>query len=218
MHVENAHAIDASRVRRALAAWHEHDVTRSLHAVDREAIRATEAPRTLVVELLFAPRAPRDLYSACARLGRLLAEAGASPSLAASTLDGAAEALQAVGIPFEVVRLAPARASVAEGYVAAIVEAERAAARRAWDYPACAVELDDVTLAITCGYPADDGEALANWAARVAAGASRAGKRRAVVSGPAAARAELAAALGLVGIAVHAELPTPKRLRLPFWK
>jgi hypothetical protein len=114
---------------RALAAWREHDLVHALHDADRVAIRATDAPRSLVLELLARPGQGRDLYNACARLGRLLADAGASPSLAVATLDGAARALAAIGTRCDDARLASARASVAEGYVAVVVEEERGAAR-----------------------------------------------------------------------------------------
>src|SRR6185295_7078982 len=140
--------LDASATERLLAGWREHDVTRALHAHDRDAIRATEASRALVLELLVSEtRDPRDLYSACARLGRLLADAGASPSLASLTIDGALGALADAKIAHDATRSAAARASVVEGYLAAVRESERAAARRAWEYPACAVRLDADTAA-----------------------------------------------------------------------
>lgn len=153
-----------------------------------------------MLELLARPGPGRDLYNACARLGRLLADAGASPSLAVATLDGAVRALEERGITSEEARVPPARASVAEGYFAVTIEGERAAARQAWEYPACAVRVAKDTVAIVAGYPADDGEALADWSARVALSVSRAGYKRAILEGSEAARAELAQALSLVGI------------------
>ena len=185
---------------RALAAWREHDALHALHGADRDAIRSTDAPRALVLELLARPGPGRDLYNACARLGRLLADAGASPSLAVATIDGAAQALSALAIACDVDRLAPARASVAEGYFAVIIEAERASARRVWEYPACAVRVTKDTVAIVAGYPADDGEALADWSARVALAVSRAGYKHAVLAGSEAAKTELGQALSMVGV------------------
>jgi hypothetical protein len=185
---------------RALASWREHDEEHALHGADRDAIRAGDAPRALVLELLARPGPGRDLYNACARLGRLLADAGASPSLAVATIDGAARALSDLGIACDAERLSPARASVAEGYFAVIVEDERAAARHAWDYPACAVRVTKDTVAIVAGYPADDGEALADWSARVALGVSREGYKHAVLAGSDAAKAELGQALSMVGV------------------
>lgn len=191
---------EARDTERALGAWREHDAAHALHGPDREAIRACDAPRALVLELLARPGPVRDLYNACARLGRVLADAGASPSLAVATIDGAVRALSEVGIAVDAARLSPARASVTEGYFAVILENERAAARRTWEYPACAVRVAKDTVAIVAGYPADDGEALADWSARVAIAVSRDGYRQAIVGGPATARAELGQALSLVGV------------------
>jgi hypothetical protein len=192
---------------RALAAWREHDAKHALHGADRDAIGSTDAPRALVLELLARAGPGRDLYNACARLGRLLADAGASPSLAVATIDGAAHALSSLAIACDVERLAPARASVAEGYFAVIVEGERAAARRVWDYPACAVRITKETVAIVAGYPADDGEGLADWSARVALAISREGYKHAVLAGSDAARTELGQALSLVGVELASSAP-----------
>jgi hypothetical protein len=196
--------LTAEQAERALRAWCEHDAAQALHGADRDAVRTTDAARALVLELLSRAGAGRDLYNACARLGRLLADAGASPSLAVATLDGAARALADLGIASCAERLAPARASVAEGYFAATVEGERLAGRNAWEYPACAVGVSKDTVAITAGYPADDGEALADWSARVALSVSREGYKRALVAGPAAAKEELVQALSLVGVELAA--------------
>lgn len=186
---------------RALAAWREHDVVHSsLHQADRDAVRASEAARSLVLELLARTGDGRDLFNACARLGRLLADAGASPTLAVATLDGAAEALAGIGIACDATLLPPARASVAEGYFAAVLEVERVLARQTWEYPACAVRLAKDTVALAAGYPADDVEALADWSARVALCVSRDGYKQAILAGPERVRTELAQALALVGV------------------
>ena len=203
--------VDAESLRdheRALAAWREHDAAHALHAHDRDAIRASDPPRALVLELLARPGPGRDLYNACARLGRLLADAGASPSLAVATLDGAARALSDVGIACDADRLMPARASVAEGYFAVIVEGERLSARRTWEYPACAVRVAKETVAIVAGYPADDGDALSDWSARVALGVSKDGYKSAIVTGEGAAKTELVQALSLVGIELSESVET----------
>jgi hypothetical protein len=210
----------------ALAAWRAHDTARAVHALDEKAIAATDAPRALVLELLVATdREPRDLFTACARLGRLLADAGASPTLAATTLDGALASLPPATVTVDDPRLLPARASILEGYVAASTDAERTAARRLWEYPACAVRLDATTIALTAGFPTDDADALSDWAGRVASSASRAGVKRAVLSGAPPACAELEQALSFVGIErlEHVELADRGDdkagwLRFPFWK
>ena len=76
-------------------------------------------------------------------LGRLLADAGASPSLAVSTIDGLARALADTKTAYEDTRITPARASVAEGYVSAVRDVERDNTNKRWAYPACVVTLDD---------------------------------------------------------------------------
>jgi hypothetical protein len=206
-------AHDDPQLVRVLAAWAEHDAARALHPVDRNVIRATEAARSLVLDLLGAGHV-RDLFNACARLGALMAEGGASPSLAAGAIDSGVRALEDVGVPHDGSRLAAARASLIEGYVGAVRDAERARALDTWEYPACAVRLDAQTVAIACGHPTADAEALAGWAARIAGQSVKAKVRIAVLAGEDAAKAEVASALELVGIQVTeasgaAEAPTP---------
>ncbi len=202
---------------RALRIWAEADDARAIHPEDHAAVRATEATRALFVELARdGSTAPRDLFTACATLGRLLFEAGASPTLASTTIDGAARALAAIERPLDEGTLASARASVAEGYATAIVSSERARARQAWDWPACAVPLDGETCAIAAGHPAESDDAITAWAARVASKASKAGFRRVVVSGDGAPRAELESALRLVGVDVLPELRAAARSWLPW--
>ncbi len=215
---------DGQQTLRAIAAWAEHDSTRAIHAVDHEVIRATEAARWLVIDH-FGPAAPaRDLFNACARLGGLMADAGASPSLASGTIDSAVRALDEAGAPLDASRVAAARASLLEGYVAAVRESERTAGRRSWDWPTCAVPIGEDLVAIACGHPADDRDALAAWAARVAGKLVKAKVRRVILSGLEAARGEVASALDLVGIAVVTDaLPAEGReakswLRLPWRK
>lgn len=211
--------VEQARVAAALR-WVERDLEGALHAVDRAVVHAAEAARWLVLEHLAPAAPPRDLYSACARLGRLMAEAGASPSLAAGAIDGAVRALDDAGAPLDPSRLTAARASLLEGYVAAVRDAERAAARASWEWPACAAPLGDGVVAIACGFPSDDREELAGWAARVAGELVRSKIRRVLLSGAEPARTEIANAVALVGIAIDSErldASTPKRwLRWPW--
>ena len=210
-------------MRDALVAWAAEDSARSLHPADREAVRTTEAARALVLHLFTGAHA-RDLFSACARLGALLAEAGASPTLAAGGIDGAVHALELTGTPFDPSRVAPARASLVEGFVSAVRDLERRGGLRSWEYPACAVALEDSAAAVACGHPSDDDEACAAWAERVATGLLEDGVREGVLAGPDKARAEVASAVELVGIRVrgagatsHAgRAPTRSWLRWPF--
>lgn len=225
-------------VERAVVSWREHDRTSAIHPKDREAIDATEAARSLVLQrMLQGPS--RDLYSACARLGRLLFEAGASPSLAVSSIDGAIRALDDAGAVFgrswDRSSIRSARSALGEGFAAAAEDDARFRAKRAWAYPACMVRVDDETATITIGFDDDDADETATWAARVARGLSKDGVRRVILgrSGSTRAKTELEDALSLVGIALLATrgpaeaaptargegTSTEKRswLRLPWW-
>jgi hypothetical protein len=204
--------VDADETRRAVEAWATHDAARAIHPADRAAIASTEAARALVVLLAEADGDPRDLYTACATLGRLLAEAGASPTLASATMDGArAAALQ--GAVRDEVAL---RASLLEGFATGIVAAQRAAARSAWDWPRCATALDAETCAIAAGHPDEPDDSVVAWAETVASRASKAGVRRAIVGGEGRARVEVEAALRLVGIEVVTRLEPEPRSWLPW--
>jgi hypothetical protein len=186
-------------------AWCEMDHGLAFLASDHDAVEATRALRALVVEsLLHDPDCKgRDVLHAFGSVGRVVAERGGSPTLAASTIDGLLAALTSVGIapgasgyPFAT----PARAAVAESYVLARGAACRAEAVQAWEYPACAVPVTDELIAIAAGYPDDDDEALAGWASRVVRGITVGGMRKAVLSGSAKAIAALEDALELAGI------------------
>lgn len=137
----------------------------------------------------------------------MLAAEGASPSLAASTIDHAAEAF---GVT-DAARIGHARASLLEGYVGGAREAERETAIAQWDYPNCVVQLEEGVVAVACGRPSD--ELLAEWAARIASKLSKAKVKRAVLSGNDAAKSELASALELIGIALG---PAPAKSWLPW--
>ena len=134
-----------------------------------------------------------------------------------ATLDGAASALDHLGTSWDRARLAPARASAAEGYLAAVVEGERLRARRAWEYPACAVSVADGAVAIVAGLGSDeDAENVADWAARVAVAVSRDGYKLAIVTGAGPAKTELLEALGALGVATAERLESspPWHVRL----
>jgi hypothetical protein len=180
-----------------LAAWRDHDVARALHPADRAIVEQTRAARALVVEHALAG-AERDLFNACAVLGRLIAQQGGSPTMAVATVDGAVAAIGAAAATWA----APARAAVAEGFAAALAERLQAEARGRWEAPRCVVRVDGTTVAIAGGYPEDDGEALAAWAERVALQCGRLGARRAVIAGTEQAMAALADALGALGVEV----------------
>lgn len=217
-------SVDPKRMTHVLAAWGEADAARAIHAVDRSVIRSTQAARSLVLELFGASAPARDLFNACARLGSLMAEAGASPSLAAGAIDSAARALTDARAPCDASRIGPARASLVEGYVATVRDAERASGRLSWEYPACAVPLEDGVVAVACGYPPVDSEAVADWAARLAGRLVKDKVREVVLSGPTDVKAEVENAVTLVGVKVvdrRQEAPTSTGrnwLRFPWRK
>jgi hypothetical protein len=196
-------------------AWCARDRRVAFLPGDHAVIEATRGPRALIVDGVNElanpspdPRVQKDLFHACAVLGRIFAERGGSPTLVASTIDGAREVLPG----FDADTARSARAAVAEGFAAARAEAARIEAAAQWDFPACTVPLDGVSIAIAAGHPDDDEDALAAWAARVANGVVRAGYRRAVLAGNARACAALEDALSLAGVTVRTTSP-PAPLR-----
>ena len=188
-----------------VAAWSARDRSRAVLPADREIIDASATIRTLIVDLALAGGPEDELYDASAVLGRLIAQRGGSPTLASATLDHAAEVLDTRAAQW----LMPARAAVAEGFAATLVEAAQQETMRTWEFPSCAVPLGHAGIAIAAGHPSDDDEVLAAWAARVAKAAALAGARRAVLSGGEKASAALVDALTLAGIEVHAA-PKPR--------
>ncbi len=202
----------SERIEALAAGWAARDHARALVPEDHAAIDATSAARVLVVTRLLGD-GHADLFHACLVLGRLLAEHGGTPTLAAATMDGA---IEETGVRGE--WLVSARAALAEGYAAARIDKARADAMRAWDFPRCAVPVDKDTMAFVAGPPDDDDDALGEWAARVAVKAVRAKVRRARVSGPEKPRNALVEALDLLGVEI---LPAPtaggsSRFRLPW--
>ena len=195
------------------AGWIARDHARALVPEDHAAIDATQAARALVVTRLLADGGHADLFHACLVLGRLIAENGGTPTLAAATMDGAIEETGVQGA-----WLVSARASLAEGYAAARIDKARVDAMRAWDFPRCAVRIDKTTMGFVAGPPDEDDDALGEWAARVAVKAVRAKVRRARVSGGEKARRVLEEALDLSGIAILSdpEADGPPRFRIPW--
>jgi hypothetical protein len=192
---------------RHVDGWCKRDHARALLPVDHEIVDSTRSARALIVERILAQATDKDLFHACAVLGRLIAERGGSPTLASCTVDGVQGALGEIKAPWGNVR-----AALAEGFAGARMELARREACVAWEYPRCAVPIEEGVLAITAGYPDDDGEALAGWAARVANGAALGGVRRVIISGREDARAALVDALGVAGIEVVAPTSTAPEL------
>jgi hypothetical protein len=197
--------------------WAAYDLANAIHPSDREIIPTTGAARALVAELFTSSTDGRDLFSACARIGRLMAEAGASPSLAAITVDNLARVLAEAGAEPNVERQRTARAALFEGYVAALSDTASEAQLAAWDYPASVVPLGNDAVAVACSVPTEDHEALSRWATRIASRLAKGKIRSVVVSGRESAIAELRSALDLVGIDVPSAEQGP-RWRWPWSK
>jgi hypothetical protein len=182
-----------------VAEWCARDQARAFLSIDHDVIDSTMSVRAAIAEHVLAGGEPsRDLFHACGMLGRLIASRGGSPSHAASTIDALCEVLGTR----EAIWVIPARAALAEGFAAARRESARAEALARWEYPSCAVWLHEGIIAVAAGYPHDDEDALAAWAARVASAAALSGARRAVLGGSPAARAALTEALALAGIEI----------------
>ncbi len=134
----------------------------------------------------------------------MLAQAGASPTLAATVLDPVVARWPAAGA---------LRAAAFEAFAATRAEEASREAIAAWRYPRCVVPLEDGAFGVCVSVPTDDPEQLADWADHVAAGLARAGARHVVLSGEAPAARALLDALALVGVPTG---PRPLHLRLPW--
>jgi hypothetical protein len=181
-----------------VSAWSQADAASAVLPEDRAAIAQSAGVRALVVDLLTSGADRDDVFDACAVLGRLVAQHRGSPTLAASTIDHAAEALSARGATW----VEPARAALVEAFAADAVSQAVAEALRTWEFPQCAVPLGPGTIAVAAGYPCDDREALVAWAARVAQAAALQGVRQATIAGSEPARRALAEAFATVGVHV----------------
>ncbi|MCL2450584.1 MAG: hypothetical protein FWD17_16675 [Polyangiaceae bacterium] len=181
---------DESTIERWMAA----DLASAVLPADRTFVAESRTVRALVIALAQEPEVGDDLLDAWAVLGGLAAACGTSPMLASATLD---HALGALALP-DAAWAGAARAAVTESFMRAILDHARREAMSAWEYPACAVPLDDDAIAVAAAFPSDDPEIIAGWAARVANGAARRGIRRAIVSGREAAA--VVEAFAIVGI------------------
>jgi hypothetical protein len=172
----------------------EADRLRAVGASDPSAIAGTENARALVLERLTQEPLGKDTLHACGVLGTMLAREGASPTLAAATMDGAA------AVVGDVRGMGAARAAFAEAYAKGRDEALRAAQLARWDAPSCVVPIGDGTFAVAAGVPDDDGEALQRWADGTATWLRKARARRVVCAGGDRACAALGEALAVFGV------------------
>jgi hypothetical protein len=189
----------SSRDSEALVAlWCDLDQRGAPVEADREVVEASRPLRATIAGFALAGGSDEEIYDACAALGRLIAQREGSPTLASATIDNAGEALGVRPAAW----LAPGRAAVAEAFTRVVLERAQQEALRAWEFPRCAVLLPGGVIVIAAGFPSDDPELLADWAARIAKAAALKGVRQAFVSGPDAARAAVEDSLDVVGIEV----------------
>ncbi len=173
--------------------------------VDHRALASTASLRE---RLGAATELDNDVLYLAAALGRLLAQEGASPTLAATVLEGLS------GLP----NAAVLRATLFEAFVATSREHWSASARSAWEFPGCAVEIGDGVFAVVAGLDDDETE-LSEWADRVASRLLKAKARDVVLSGRNLARTKLMESLGLIGIPCRTSAPgSTKRWRWPWEK
>ncbi|WP_394820610.1 hypothetical protein [Pendulispora albinea] len=206
-------------------AWCKQDHARALLPSDHDVVEATRSLRALIVEGLVGAIAERDILHACWRLGHVMATRGGSPTLLGATLDGAHAATRTCDMVDARTRVrtydgadpwVSMRAATAEGYAAARADLARMEAAAAWDYPFCAIRIDEESVALAGGYPDDDPAAIEVWAGRVAQAVARAGFRRAYVSGREEVCRALEEALSLMGVERVEE--SRKRPLFGFWK
>jgi hypothetical protein len=181
-----------------VAAWCDLDRRAVVAAADPGIIAASGPLRTVIARFALAGGTDEEIYDACASLGRFIAQRGGSPTLASATVDHAADALGVRPTAW----IDAGRAALTEGFTRALLERVQQDALRSWDFPRCAVAITSDTIAVTAGLPSDDPEVVAEWAASVAKAAALQGVRRAIVTGPEAARVALEDALDVVGIKI----------------
>jgi hypothetical protein len=199
-----------------LDAWTERLGRAAISEADRRAVTASETARALVLERIDAHRGEtvesafedRDALHGWTVLGRVLADAGASPSLVAQVVDALLDAAEPSakdpgGASGRIRAWAAASRSVlVEAFVAAQRDLAEARAAEAWRFPKCVVRLDETTAAVAASFPDDDPDALARWADEIAAGLAKMGIRRVHAEGTARARAALDSSLSVAGIDV----------------
>ncbi len=189
----------------ALEAWSERLAGAAISELDRRAVAASESAREAVLERLDEHRGEsaerafedRDALHAWALLGRVLADAGASPTLAAQVVDALVETGQTRGFDGWA---ASSRSALVEAFVAAQREIVEERVADSWRFPKCVVRLDEATAAVAASFPDDDADELSRWADEIAAALAKMGIRRVHSDGSPRARAALESALSAVGI------------------
>jgi hypothetical protein len=176
-----------------LAGWSERLSRAALSEVDRRAVALSESARANVLDRMGDHG--QDTLHAWGALGRVLASAGASPTLVAHTVS----ALSSAGEELET-----ARAALFEAYMSAQRELAEARIADSWRFPRCVVRLGERKAAVAAFFPDDDSEATARWADEVASGLAKMGVRSVHVEGHPHARTALRDALATFDIPITA--------------
>jgi len=187
------------RIAALAVAWEQKDIVVAALAKDRDAARDARGLRELVCDLVLSAAAPqRELLTALHSFGHFLGEKGATPSYVSLTMDSARAVL---GTDAE--RLGPSeRASVAEGYFAAVRETIAHESLREWLPPTGIVRLSTDAFAVAAHLPSHEPEDVSEWVTRVARHLKERGAKTAHIDGDAHVLGELKDTLLLAGIDV----------------
>ncbi len=178
---------------------------------DAQSLEVSNDLRARLVAALANPALSHDAQNLASALGRVLAQAGATPSLAATILDPIVRGREGGVL----------RAALLEAFAGAREEQRATDEALRWELPGCAVSLGNGRFAVCANPPHSDDAALA-WADRTAAGLVKRRASEVVISGEGRARKCLEEALELVGIPFMAEATATatasSRFRFPWSK
>jgi hypothetical protein len=178
---------------------------------DAQSLDASATLRARLVGALTHGVLEHDAQNLASALGRVLAQAGATPTLAATILDPIVQGREGGVL----------RAALFEAFAGAREEQRATEEALRWELPGCAAYLGNGRFAVCANPPHADDAAVA-WADRTAAGLVKRGAREVVLSGEGLARKCLEEALELVGIPFVAEAPESaskiSRFRFPWSK
>ena len=177
---------------------------------DARAIAATAALRERLEAAAGSVGLDDDAHNLAAALGRVLAQAGASPTLAGTILEPLVLGSVAAVL----------RGALLEAYITAREERRAQDATLSWEMPGCAVALGGGRIAV-CANPPHEDDAASAWADRTAASLVKRRVKEVVLSGEGSPRARLEESLLLVGIRFVSEAKEPPdgpglRFRLPW--
>ena len=146
--------------------------------ITQEDTISLEASAALRARLLSAlENADQDAQNLASALGRVLAQAGATPTLAATILDPIVHGREGGVL----------RAALLEAFAGAREELRATEEALRWEFPGCAVSLGNGRFAVCANPPHSEDAALA-WADRTAAGLVKRRTNEVLISGEGRAR------------------------------